>query len=230
MKLIGLIGGMSWQSTTDYYKLINEMVWRELGGQHSARILLYSVDFEPIEQAQHEGRWDDTARMLAEAAVALKRGGADFLVLCTNTMHKVADAVERAAGLPLLHIADATGEAIKAMGLERVALLGTRFTMEDDFYSGRLQQRFGLKVLIPPEPDRLDVHHIIYDELCHGEVKDASRRRYVEIISDLAQAGAQGVILGCTEIPMLIKPPDVPIPIFDTTHLHAEAAVGRALE
>jgi aspartate racemase len=159
----------------------------------------------------------------------LKRGGADFLVLCTNTMHKVADAVEQAADLPLLHIADATAEAITAKGLERVALLGTRFTMEDDFYSGRLQQRFGLKVLIPPEPDRLDVHHIIYDELCHGEVKNASRRRYVEIISELAQAGAQGVILGCTEIPMLIKPSDVPIPIFDTTHLHAEAAVKAAL-
>jgi aspartate racemase len=230
MKLIGLIGGMSWQSTVDYYKLINEAVWQALGGQHSARLLLYSVDFDPIEKAQKEARWDDTASALSEAGSALQRAGADFLVLCTNTMHKVAAAVEKASGLPLLHIADATGMAIRQAGLRRIALLGTRFTMEDDFYRGRLQDRFDVDVLVPPEKQRLDVHRIIYDELCHGQVKEVSRSIYAEIVSDLAGRGAEGVILGCTEIPMLLRPQDVNVPVFDTTRLHAEAAVKEALQ
>jgi aspartate racemase len=230
MKLIGLIGGMSWQSSAEYYSLINETVWRRLGGQHSARLVMYSVDFDPIERAQVEGRWEDMAVMLSEAGQALQRAGADFLLICTNTMHKVADAVEKASGLPLVHIVDATGQAIKQAGLRRVALLGTRFTMEDDFYRGRLRERFGFEVLIPLEPDRADVHRIIYDELCHGKIEERSRRRYLDIIAGLVDAGAQGIILGCTEIPLLIKQSDVAVPVFDTTRLHAEAAVALALD
>ncbi|UCG34005.1 MAG: aspartate/glutamate racemase family protein [Phycisphaerales bacterium] len=229
MKLIGLIGGMTWQSTLEYYRLINEMVGERLGGHHSARLLLHSVDFEPIEQAQHEARWNETADMLADAARALARGGADFIVLCTNTMHKVADAVESAAGRPLIHIADATAAAIQRRNLKRVALLGTRFTMEDDFYKARLQQRFGLVVLVPPEPDRQQIHRVIYDELSYGRTEPQSRQSYQNIIAALADRGAQGVILGCTEIPLLIRQQDVSIPVFDTTRLHAEAAVAEAL-
>ena len=229
MKLIGLMGGMSWQSSAEYYRLINELVGQALGGHHSARMLLYSVDFDPIEEAQRAGHWDQMAVMLAEAGCALQRAGADFLLLCTNTMHKVADAVERASGLPLIHIADVTGAAIEGAGLRTVALLGTRFTMEDDFYSGRLQERFGLEVLIPPEQDRADVHRIIYDELCHGQVRPASREVYRQVIARLVDRGAKGVVLGCTEIPLLVRPEDVQVPLFDTTRLHAEAAVARAL-
>ena len=229
MKLIGLIGGMSWQSSADYYRLINELVFQALGGQHSARLVLYSVDFDPIERAQREQRWDAAAAMLSDAGMALKRAGADLLLLCTNTMHKVADIVEEGAGLPLVHIADAAGEAIKRAGLLRVGLLGTRFTMEEDFYRARLLERFGLDVLIPPEDDRRDVHRIIYDELCHGHVDPASRQLYVRIIADLVERGAEGIVLGCTEIPSLIRPQDVSVPVFDTTRLHAEAAVALAL-
>ena len=229
MKLLGLIGGMSWQSSAEYYKLINELVWQALGKHHSARVLMYSVDFEPIEQAQREQRWDDTAAMLAEAGTALKRAGAELLVLCTNTMHKVADAVEQASGLPLIHIADATGTAIKRAGLQRVGLLGTRFTMEQDFYRGRLQERFGVEVLVPCEEDRGEVHRVIYDELCLSKISASARQTYQEIIGRLVDRGAQGVVLGCTEIPLLIRPEDVSVPVLDTTKLHAEAAVALAL-
>ncbi len=229
MKLIGLIGGMSWQSSAEYYRLINELVWRARGGQHSARLLLYSVDFEPIEVAQREQRWEDTATMLGDAGRALQRAGAELLVLCTNTMHKVAGAVEEASGLPLVHIADATGAAIKEAGLRRVGLLGTRFTMEQDFYRGRVQERFGIDVIIPPQQDRSEVHRVIYDELCHGEINLSSRQSYQRIMTDLVVRGAEGIILGCTEIPSLVKPEDVPVPLFDTTRLHSEAAVAVAL-
>jgi len=229
MKTIGLIGGMSWQSSAEYYRLINEGVHDRLGEHHSARLVLYSVDFQPIEEAQREARWDDTAAILGEAGAAVQRAGAELLVLCTNTMHKVAAAIEEAAGIPLIHIADATARAIHRAGLTRVALLGTRFTMEDDFYRGRLEEHFGLEVLTPPETDRNEVHRIIYDELCHGQVLPESRQAYQRIIADLAGRGAGGVILGCTEIPMLIRPDDVAIPVFDTTRLHAEAAVDAAL-
>jgi len=229
MKTIGLIGGMSWQSSAEYYRLINEGVHDRLGEHHSARLVLYSVDFQPIEEAQREARWEDTAAILGEAGAAVQRAGAELLVLCTNTMHKVAAAIEEAAGIPLIHIADATARAIHRAGLTRVALLGTRFTMEDDFYRGRLEEHFGLEVLTPPETDRNEVHRIIYDELCHGQVLPESRQAYQRIIADLAGRGAGGVILGCTEIPMLIRPDDVAIPVFDTTRLHAEAAVDAAL-
>lgn len=229
MKLIGLIGGMSWQSSAEYYKLINEMVSARLGGFHSARLLMHSLDFEPIERAQAEGRWDDAGAILAEVAMSLERGGADFLVLATNTMHKVADAIDDATGLALIHIVDVTGERIKEANLTCVGLLGTRFTMEDDFYRARLCDRFGLAVLTPGSAGRDDVHRIIYEELCHGRIEDSSRRRYLEVIEELTARGAEGVILGCTEIPLLVTPGDVNIPVFETTRLHAEAAVKRAL-
>lgn len=229
MKMIGLIGGMSWQSSAEYYRLINELVSQRLGRHHSARLLLYSLDFDPIERAQREGRWDETAAILSRAGKGLQRAGADLVLLCTNTMHKVADAVEEASGLPLIHIADAAGAAIERAGLRRAGLLGTRFTMEDDFYRVRLHERFGLEVVVPPEKDRNDVHRIIYDELCHGKVSPASRRLYLKIIAGLVDRGAEGVVLGCTEIPLLVRPQDVAIPVFDTTQLHAEAAVELAL-
>ncbi|HUU83495.1 MAG TPA: aspartate/glutamate racemase family protein [Phycisphaerae bacterium] len=229
MKLIGLIGGMSWQSSAEYYRLINELVGQKLGGHHSARLLLYSVDFDPIEKAQHEGRWDRLADMLGEAACALQKAGADFLVLCTNTMHKVADTVSQISSLPLVHIVDATAEAIQQAGLRRIGLLGTRFTMEDGFYSARLQERFGIETLIPPERDRADVHRVIYDELCHGQVRQESRELYQAVISRLVAGGAEGVVLGCTEIPLLIGPQDTEVPVVDTTRVHAEAVVTLAL-
>lgn len=229
MKLIGLIGGMSWQSSAEYYKLINEMVSARLGGFHSARLLMHSVDFGPIERAQAEGRWDDAGVILADAAISLERGGVEFLVLATNTMHKVADAITDATSLTLIHIVDATGEKIKEVNLRCVGLLGTRFTMEDDFYRARLRDRFGLDVLTPDSAGRDDVHRIIYEELCHGRIEDSSRRRYVEVIDELTARGAEGVILGCTEIPLLVRPSDVSIPVFETTRIHAEAAVERAL-
>jgi aspartate racemase len=213
----------------EYYRLINQLIAKRLGGWHSGKILLYSVDFDEIEQAQHQGRWDDTARILASAARSLERGGADFLVLCTNTMHKVAGEIEKATRLPLLHLADVTGEAIKKQGLHTVGLLGTRFTMEQDFYRKHLEDNFALQVLIPFESDREKVHQVIYNELCKGEILPVSREAYVEIISRLVDNGAQGVILGCTEIPMLVRPQDVEVPLFDTTTLHAQAAVELAL-
>jgi aspartate racemase len=230
MRVIGLLGGMSWESTAEYYRLINEGVRRRLGRQHSAEILMYSVDFEEIERLQDAGQWDRAGDLLADGALRLERGGAEFLMLCTNTMHKVAPAIEAAIGIPLIHIADATAAAIKDSGVDTVGLLGTRFTMEEDFYRGRLSEQHGLEVLVPGADARAQVNRVIYDELCQGRVLGESRRTYVEIIEELAKRGAEAVILGCTEIGLLIKPEDSPLKVFDTTRIHAGRAVGLALE
>ncbi|MGY0194952.1 aspartate/glutamate racemase family protein [Leptothrix sp. BB-4] len=229
MKTIGLIGGMSWESTVTYYRLINETIKERLGGLHSARIVLYSVDFNEIEQLQRIGDWDAAGALLAQAARSLKLAGAEFLVLCTNTMHKVADAIESASGLPLLHIADPTATDIRSAGHRKVGLLGTRFTMEQAFYRDRLSEQHGLEVLIPDVPDREIVHRVIYEELCLGIVKDESRADYLRIMNSLAADGAQAIILGCTEISLLVGPTDTDIPLFDTTALHARAAAERAI-
>lgn len=229
MKTIGLIGGMSWESTSVYYQLINRGVQERLGGLHSARCLLYSVDFADIAELQKAGRWDETAGILGRAGAALAAGGADAVLICTNTMHIVAAEVEQAAGVPLLHIADATGNAIRRTALSRIALLGTRFTMEQDFYGSRLEERYDLDVLIPDKEDREFIHRVIFDELCCGRVQEKSRRGFIDVIRRLQKAGAQGVILGCTEIGMLIRPEDSPLPVFDTTKIHAEAAVELML-
>jgi len=229
MKTIGLIGGMSWESTVTYYQVINRVVGRELGGLHSAKIVMHSVEFEEIQKLQHEGRWHETGEILAGAAQSLERAGADFVVLCTNTMHIVSEQIEAATPLPFLHIADATAAAIKQQGLSSIALLGTRFTMEEAFYRGRLEQRHGLQVLVPPAEDRAIVHRVIYEELCRGTVDDGSRREYVRITADLVAAGAEGAILGCTEIGLLLRPDDVAVPLFDTAQIHAEAAALAAL-
>jgi aspartate racemase len=227
--LIGLIGGMSWESSAQYYRLINEGVRDRLGGVASARTLMWSFDFAKIEALQHAGDWDALAGELVEAAKALQKGGADFLVLCTNTMHRCAWAINAAVKIPLLHIADPTAAAIQTAGITRVGLLGTAFTMEQDFYRGRLEQQFGLEVLTPEAGDRKAVHDIIYRELVTGQVLDASRAVYRAVIQRLVERGAQGIILGCTEIMLLIGQDDSALPIFDTTTLHAQAAVERAL-
>lgn len=229
MKLIGLLGGMSWESTTLYYRLMNEETKIRLGGLHSARILLHSVDFHEIEQRQHAGDWSGTADILADAASGLKTAGAAFLVIATNTMHKVAGEIEARSGLPVLHIADPTGTALVAAGVRRVGLLGTRFTMEQDFYRARLENSFGLEVIIPDADARSAIHRIIYEELCQGKVLQPSTRIFEDIIVDLASAGADAVILGCTEITMIVNPAKSALPAFDTTALHAAAAVDRAL-
>jgi len=229
MKTIGLIGGMSWESTLTYYRIVNETVKEQLGGLHSAQCLLYSVDFAEVEALQQAGQWVEAAAYMAEAARRLERGGADFLVLCTNTMHKVSAEIEASVRIPLLHIADATAQAVQAENLERVGLLGTRFTMEEDFYAGRLRQR-GLQVLTPAAEARALVHRVIYDELCLGDIRPASRQQYREIIHRLAQEGAQGIILGCTEIELLVQAEDSPVPVFPTARIHAEAAARLALE
>ena len=229
MRTIGLLGGMSWESTQTYYRLVNEGVRDRLGGLHSAECVLYSVDFEPIEQLQAGGDWDTAGRVLARAALGVEAAGAEFLVLCTNTMHKVAPAIEDAIEIPLLHIADATGNAVKASGIATVGLLGTRFTMTEEFYRGRLAERNGLEVLIPSESERTTVDKVIFEELCLGEILDESRARYVEVIHNLVQLGAEAVILGCTEISLLVKPGDTPVPLFDTTEIHARMAVDWAL-
>jgi len=230
MKCIGVLGGMSWESTQLYYRLMNEAVKERLGGLHSARIVLHSVDFHDIETRQHGNDWNGAAEILAQAASGLKKAGADFLVIATNTMHKVAEPVERASGLPLLHIADPTGKALAAGGIGTVALLGTRFTMEQDFYRQRLETGFGLHVIVPDEDDRTAIHRIIYEELCLGVVRDASRLQFSEAIDTLKQAGAEAVILGCTEITMAVDAGSSSLPVYDTTALHARAAVDRALE
>jgi aspartate racemase len=229
MKTIGIIGGMSWESSAQYYALINRAVRDQLGSPHSAQILLHSLDFGPIASLQAEGEWDQLSELLIDSAQALEAAGADCLLLATNTMHKCADAIEDASDLPFLHIADATADAVCADGLTRVALLGTAFTMEQDFYRERLEEHHGLDVLIPEAEDRAEIHRIIYEELIAGEINDASREAYRAIIADLAEDGAQGVILGCTEIGLLISQDDSPVPIFDTTALHAQAAVDFAL-
>jgi len=220
---------MSWNSSLEYYRLINEVVSRKLGGLHSARIVLYSLDFEEIERAQKESRWHDAADILSRAGMALKRAGADFLLICTNTMHKVADEVGESAGLPILHIVDVTGNAIKEQGLSKVGLLGTRFVMAEQFYRDRLRKRFNIDVVVPAEDDQAVVHWIIYDELCRGKVRDLDRQSCLQIIDKLIERGAEGIVLGCTELPLLIRPGDVRVPVFDTTRLHAEAAVELAL-
>jgi aspartate racemase len=230
MKTIGLIGGMSWESTVPYYRTINEGVKQRLGGLHSAELILYSVDFQPIEELQHSGDWDETGRILAGAAQSLESAGADCIVLCTNTMHKVADQITAAARIPLLHIADATGKAVVSAGFDTVALLGTKFTMEQKFYRGWLKDNYQLDVLIPDESDRQVIHKIIYGELCLGEVLNESREVFKQMIDRLVRAGTQGVILGCTEISMLVGPDDSRVPLFDTAVIHAQYAVDWALD
>jgi len=227
-RLIGLIGGMSWESTLPYYRHINEVVRRECGGLHSARLLLYSVDFAPIERMQRHGDWEGAGIALAEAARALYVGGAEMIVLCTNTMHKVADAIEAATPLPLLHIADPTADALNTLGVRRVGLLGTRFTMEQDFYRARLHKR-GFEVLVPDAPAREQVHRIIYEELCQGVLRDASRQTYREVIANLVADGAEAIVLGCTEIALLVGAHDATVPLLDTARLHAEAAALHSL-
>ncbi|MFF9078522.1 aspartate/glutamate racemase family protein [Streptomyces rubiginosohelvolus] len=228
MRTIGLIGGMSWESTAEYYRLINEYTRDRLGGLHSARCVLYSVDFAEIERLQAEGRWEEAGEVLADAARAVQSAGADMVLICTNTMHKVADTVAAAVSIPLVHLADATADAVRAAGVRKVGLLGTAFTMEQDFYRGRLRDR-GLDVRVPDAAGRALVHEVIYGELCLGEVRAASREAYREIIRGLVADGAEGVILGCTEIELLIGPEDSPVPVFPTARLHALAAVDAAL-
>ena len=229
MKVIGLIGGMSWNSTLEYYRIINESFARRLGGLHSARLVLYSLDFDEIQRAQYEGHWHETATILVDAGNALKRAGADFLVICTNTMHEVADEVEQEVALPLVHIVDVVGHAVREQGLQRIGLLGTRFLVEGHLYQDRLRDRFAIEVLAPEEEDIDAVHQIIYSELCAGKLKASSRRLCGDIISRLIDKGAEGIALGCTELPLLIRPGDTRAPILDTTRLHAEAAVNLAL-
>lgn len=229
MKTLGLIGGMSWESTAIYYRLLNEIVRGRLGGLHSAKLLLWSFDFAEIAERQHAGDWDGAGALLVNAARRLEAGGAEGLVICTNTMHKLADAVQAAISIPLIHIADATGRAVVEAGAKRPALLATRFTMEQDFYKGRLTGQFGLEVLVPQAAERELVHRIIYDELCLGEIRPSSRAEYLAIIAGLAEAGAQAVILGCTEIALLVGDARAAVPLYDTTAIHAEAAVEWAL-
>lgn len=228
MKTIGLIGGMSWESTVTYYQILNETVKQRLGGLHSAKILLYSVDFAQIEEYQARGQWEESAEVLGRAAENLEKAGADFLLICTNTMHKVAPQVRSRISIPLLHIAEATADALKAAGITTVGLLGTRYTMTQDFYKAKLLEA-GIDVLIPDGPGVELVNRVIYEELCLGLVKDDSRRQFVSVIEDLGRRGAQGVILGCTEIGLLISPEDSPLPVFDTTVIHAETAADYAL-
>jgi aspartate racemase len=229
MKTIGLIGGMSWESTLEYYRIINEAVKEKLGGFHSAEMVLYSVDFAEVEAFQHRGEWDRAAVLLTEAARRVEAAGADFALLATNTMHRVFDEIRKGIRIPLLHIADVTGREIQARGLRRIGLLGTRFTMEQEFYKGKLARDFGIDVLIPDEAERRAIHGILYDELCLGAVKDASREVFRKIIGGLESRGAQGIVLGCTEIPLIVKQKDYALPLFDTTDLHARAAVALAL-
>ncbi|TCO80094.1 aspartate/glutamate racemase family protein [Marinisporobacter balticus] len=230
MKTIGLIGGMSWESSLEYYRILNETVKERLGGLHSTKSLMYSVDFEEIEILQHQNKWEELTDSMIDVAKKLKKGGADFIVICTNTMHKMASDIENKAGIEVLHIAKATGEKIVTMGIKKVGLLGTKFTMEGDFYKKILREKYDIEVGIPSKDEREIVHNIIYDELCKGEISEDSKEKYKEIINNLAMNGAEGVILGCTEIPLLIKQGDVDIPVFDTTTIHAVAAVDFALE
>jgi len=229
MKTIGMLGGMSWESSLEYYRIVNESVKARLGGFHSADCLMYSVDFDEIEALQHQDRWDELTDMMIAAAKRIEAGGAEMLIICTNTMHMMAPEMQAAIDIPLLHIADAAGEAIKTQELHTVGLLGTKFTMEGDFYRHRLNERFGLEVLIPDEADRETVHNTIYGELVKGVINPDSRRAFLTIIEKLKGKGAQGVVLGCTEIPLLVKQADVDMPVFDTTRIHAEAAVDWAL-
>jgi aspartate racemase len=229
MRTIGLLGGMSWESSVEYYRLLNETVRERLGGLHSAECVMWSVDFAPIEELQRSGDWDEAARRLAALGRRLDEAGAECLVLCTNTMHRLADEVQAAIEIPLLHIADATAARVRAAGVDTVGLLATRYTMEQDFYRGRLAERHGLRVLVPPEPDLTLVHEVIYRELCQGQVLDGSREEYRRVIAGLEAAGADGIIYGCTEIDLLVGPEDASVPVFDSTRIHVEAAVDWAL-
>ncbi len=229
MKTIGLIGGMSWESTIPYYRIINEYVKEKLGGLCSAKIVLYSVNFDEIEKCQSEGRWNDAAQILGDAAVSLEKAGADFILICTNTMHKVYNQIQAAVSVPLLHIADATGEALKAAGIRKVGLLGTRYTMQEDFYKGRLSD-LGFQVEIPDDTYIAEINRIIFEELCIGEIKEHSREYYAEAIRNLESKGCEAVILGCTEIGLLVREQDSVLPMFDTTVIHAEMGVKKALD
>lgn len=229
MKTIGMIGGMSWESSIEYYRIINQTVREKLGGLHSAKSIMVSVEFAEIEALQHQNRWDELASIMIEAARSLERGGADFVIICTNTMHKLYDEVQNKIKIPMLNIADATAEKIKADGINKIALLGTRFTMAEDFYKGRLVDKYGLDVIIPSSEQMEIVHRVIYDELCAGIIKPDSRQKYADIIENLIAEGAGGIILGCTEIGLLVKPADSSVPLFDTTEIHARAAVDCAL-
>lgn len=230
MKTIGMLGGMSWESTQSYYQALNQGVKTALGGLHSAKICMYSVDFAEIESLQHQGEWQKTGEILASAAQGVEAGGADFLLICTNTMHKVAEQIEAQINIPLLHIADATAQQLKADGVSKVGLLGTQFTMEQDFYKQRLIEQYGIEVVIPNDAQRQVVHNVIYNELCQGVVSDTSKNAYLDIIASLAQSGAQAVILGCTEIALLVQQSDTEVPLYDTTAIHAKAAVELALK
>lgn len=230
MKTIGLLGGMTWESTLEYYRIINERVNQRLGGVHSAKCLMLSVDFAEIEELQTSGRWEEATRAMVEAAQTLEGGGADFIVICTNTMHKMADAVSASVRIPLLHIADAAAQSIHQQGLTKIGLLGTRFTMEEDFYKRRLTEKFGLEVIVPEKDDRTIINRVIYEELGIGRFLPESKAEYLRIINEMANRGAQGIILGCTEIGLLVKQADCTVPLFDTTIIHAEAAVDYALK
>jgi aspartate racemase len=229
MKRIGLLGGMSWESSAEYYRFVNEAVRKRLGGLHSADCLLRSVDFAAVEELQRTGRWNEAGKLLTAEALALVAGGAELLVLCTNTMHRVADQIAAVVEIPFVHIADTTADAVRTAGLSTVGLLATAYTMEQDFYVGRLERIHGLAVVVPDAEDRRLVHDVIYQELCLGIVKEDSRQAYRRVISGLVDRGAEGILLGCTEIDLLIGPPDAPVPVFDTTRLHAEQAVDLAL-
>lgn len=229
MKTIGLLGGMSWESTALYYKSINEGIKAELGGLNSAKISLYSVNFDEIEKLQHQGKWNETAVILANAAKAVEAAGADFLLICTNTMHKVAPEIEAEIAIPILHIADATANRLLADGVKKVGLLGTRFTMEQDFYKNRLTEKFGIEVVVPDDEDCTVVHDVIYNELCLGKIEDFSRMQYLTIVEKLYAEGAEAVIMGCTEITLLINQKDTDVPLYDTTEIHAEEAVKLSL-
>ena len=228
MDTIGMIGGMSWESSAEYYRLMNEEVKRQLGGLHSAKCILYSVDFQEIEHYQARGDWDKAGQVLGEAAQSLEKAGADFIIICTNTMHKVIDIIQEKISIPILHIADATAHQITEAGLQKIALLGTKYTMEQDFYKARIEG-FGIDVLVPLTEERTEVNRIIYEELCLGQIETTSKEYYLQVIEDLVNSGAQGIILGCTEIGLLIKQEDVNIPVFDTTVIHARAAVNKAI-
>jgi aspartate racemase len=229
MKTIGMIGGMSWESSIEYYRIINEYTHQKMGHLHNARSLMYTVDFDEIEILQRENRWEEADDILVDAAIRLEKGGADFIVICTNTMHKSVPRISTAVSIPILHIADATARRIKAQGITRIGLLGTRYTMEEDFYKSRLTKDFGLDVIIPEKVERDEIHRIIFEELVLGKIVPSSKARYLEIIDHLTDRGAQGVILGCTEIGLLVKTKDRKIPLFDTTFIHAQAAVEMAL-
>lgn len=230
MKTIGLLGGMSWESTELYYRLINEQIKQQLGGLHSAKIAMVSVDFHEIEALQHQGKWQQAGRILATSAQQIEKAGADFLLICTNTMHKIAPQIQAAINIPLLHLADATAQRIVAQNISTIGLLGTNFTMEQDFYKGRLTDQYGLHVIVPEPQDRQIVHQIIYDELCLGKINETSRSQYLLIMDKMADNGAEAIIEGCTEITLLVKQQHTRIPLFDTTAIHAQEAVAMALD